>query len=206
MKASNVTIITRPAQLMIFAPLFMIFYWAVLYMLFSREAFSPEFMVSSVMISVGLMLIGLEFFSEPEIARVEVDKIVFNARKPIPFSEIESFAFDDGFKLKERSGFWVLLFQSPNKNGDGHARFLEDFKTALSEWKDQNLGTCQAMPQQTYFYGTWKAKISGVAIGVAYACLVALALRLGVGYINVLVITPTFIFFAVLFFFGKRCE
>lgn len=141
MKDINLKIRTRPVQFVIMTPLLLPLYWAVLIYVFTMDAFTIESIVSSVMISFALMMIGLEFLTESEIARVEEDRIVFSYRKPIPFSEIESFIFDNGFKLKTRSGFWALQFKCPGKNTQGYVQFLEDFKSALSAWKKQNQGT-----------------------------------------------------------------
>lgn len=140
MKDINLKIRTRPVQFVIMTPLLLTLYWAVLIYVFTMDAFTIESIVSSVMISFALMMIGLEFLTESEIARIEEDRIVFSYRKPIPFSEIESFIFDNGFRLKTRSGFWALRFQCPGKNTQGYVQFLEDFKSALSAWKKQNQG------------------------------------------------------------------
>lgn len=141
MKDINLKIRTKPAQFMIISPVILPFFLAGLSFILPRYLLVIELVVSSVMISLALMMIGFEFLTESETARVEGDKIVFKHRKPIHFSEIESFVFDGAFRLKTKSAFLVLTFRCPGKDSRGYVQFLEDFKSALSEWQEQNQRT-----------------------------------------------------------------
>lgn len=206
MKDINLKIRTKPVQFVIMTPFLLPFYWFALMYFFTKDVFVIELIVSSVMISFALMMIGLEFLTESETARVEGDKIVFNYRKPIHFSQIESFTFDDGFRLKTRSEFWVLKFLCPGRDSQGYVQFLEDFKSSLSEWQEQNQETGVGMPRRKHFYGTRMATLTGFVLIVLYAGLLALAIRLGVGYAHVTAITPVFIMVTLLCFFAKKRE
>lgn len=148
MKDINLKIRTKPAQLIIISPLFLPFFLIALGFILPGYLLVIELVVSSVMISLALMMIGLEFLTESETARVEGDKIVFNCRKPIHFSEIESFVFDGAFRLKTKSEFWVLTFRCPGKDSRGYVQFLENFKSALSEWQEQNQRTGVDTPRK----------------------------------------------------------
>ena len=206
MKDINLKIRTKPVQFIIMTPFFLPFYWFVLICIFAKDILTIELIVSSVMISFALMMIGLKFLTESETARIEGDKIVFNYRKPIHFSEIESFTFDDGFRLNTRSECWVLKFLCPGKDSQGYVQFLEDFKSTLSEWQERNQETGVDMPRRRYFYGTRKATLTGVVLIVLYVGLLALAIWLGVGYAHVAAITPVFIMVTLLCFFAKKRE
>ena len=138
MKDINLKIRTKPAQFIIISPILLPFFLIALIFILPRYLLVIELVVSSVMINLALMMIGLEFLTESETARIEGDKIVFNHRKPIHFSEIESFVFDRAFRLKTKSEFWVLTFRCPGKDSRGYVQFLEDFKSALAEWQERN--------------------------------------------------------------------
>lgn len=123
--------------------------------------------------------------SKPEVVNVEPDKITFKYRAPIPFDQIETFNFDDYLKIKIRGEFWTVLLQCTRKNQQEYTLFLREFRAAFSAWQQRNITTTLPMPQQSFFYGSWEAKLTGGGLLIAYIVLVLVALRLNIAMVQV---------------------
>lgn len=207
MNCPNVVVRTWPVMLVIFAPVSLPLALVIFLGDVSMEFSAIEMMVAIAMVSIALTLIGLKFLSEVETARVEEDRIVFKYKKIILFSEIESFTYDNGFRIKMKSRFWSLLFHDLRNNGEGYCEFMYDLKLALSDYRERNLSSGVDMPKQKFFFGTWKAVALGVAFITLYAFFVDFLMDFGVmGYLQAAVFVPAVFKVSIFLFFGKKDE
>lgn len=182
---SNVQTRTRLNQIGVISPLLLPFFVAVL------DATLPVSIAFTFKAAIGaaitalLFLLGMINPSRSEVAKIEKDRIIFKYRKSIQFGEIESFNFDDYLKLKIRGEFWLLLLQCTRKNQDEYNEFLANFKLAFNEWQQQKSEVDLEIPQQSFFYGSWKAILAGGFLIAVYLCLIVAALRVGaaLGYV-----------------------
>lgn len=173
MKTPNVVISTRLTQVLMMPAFILPVCWLAFMQVFSRSLFTIEFVVSSVMISVALLLIAREFVSESEVAWVEGDKIMFRSRKSISFDELKSFSFEDGITLRIKGSFFSLYLQCHN-NPVGYSGLVDELRWALSERRKSSQASGCYMPRQTFFYGTWKARLIGYGFILIYALLTGL--------------------------------
>lgn len=207
MNCPNVVIRTWPVMLVICAPitvpLALVIFLGDLFIEFA----AIEMMVATAMVSIALTLIGLKFLSEVETARVEEDRKAFKSGKTILFSEIESFTYDNGFRMKVKSRFWSLLFHDLRKNGEGYSDFMYDVKLALSDYRERNLNSGVDMPRQKFFFGTWKAVVLGFSLLTLYGFFVDFLMDFGVmGYLQAAVFVPAVLKVSIFLFFGKEDE
>lgn len=168
MKTPNVLIRTRLTQFFMMPSLFLPVFWIAFMQVFSQSLFTIEFVVSSVMISVGLLLIAREFVSESEVAWVEDDKIMFRSRKPISFDELKSFSFENGITLRMKGKFFALYLQCHN-NPVGYSGLVDELRSAFSERRKNSQASGVYMPRQKFFYGTWKTRLIGYGVALLHA-------------------------------------
>lgn len=207
MNHPNLVIRTWPVVLVIFAPISLPLALMIFLGLLSTEFLAIEMMVAIGMVSIALTMIGLNFLSEAETARVEEDRIVFKTGKTILFSDIESFTYDNGFRMKVKSRFWTLLFHGARKNEEGYCDFMYDLELALSDYREQRLSAGLVMPRQIFFFGTWKAVTLGFALLAWYAVFVDFLMDFGVmGYLQAAVFVPAIFRISIFLFFGKKDE
>lgn len=154
MKTPNVVIRTRLTQIFMMPAFLLPVCWLAFMQVFSQSLFTIEFVVSSVMISVALLLIARKFMSESEAARVEGDKIVFSKRSAISLDDLASFSFDDGITLRMKGSLFSFYLQC-HKNPEGYSVLIDELRAAFSERRKNN----QYMPRQKFFYGTWKTRL-----------------------------------------------
>lgn len=140
---------------------------------YSQLLFTIEFVVSSAIISVALLLIAREFVSESEVAWVEGDKIMFRSRKPISFDELKSYSFEDGITLRVRGKLFALYLQCHN-NPVGYSGLVDELRSALSERRKSSQASGSYMPRQRFFYGTWKTRLIGYGFALMYAVFTGL--------------------------------
>ena len=173
MKTPNVVIRTRLTHVMMMPAFLLPVFWIAFMNVFPWTLFTIEFVVSSAMISVALLLIAREFMSESEGARVENDKIVFNSRSPISFDDLKSFSFDDGVTLKIKGKLFALHLQC-HRNPEGYSALIDELRTAFSDRRKSSQISGAYMPRQKFFYGTWKTRLIGCGMTLIYACFTAL--------------------------------
>ncbi|POA28822.1 hypothetical protein C1891_28640 [Pseudomonas sp. GW456-12-1-14-TSB6] len=116
---------------------------------------------------------------------VHEDHIKFSKYKTIYFSQIQQFNLDDYIKIR-RAGNITLLLQGNRKNIEHYKAFYKDFECAIKLWQQKQIKLKEALPMQTYFYGSFKARLWGGALLAGYISLLLIAIIFDANYILVI--------------------
>lgn len=152
---------------------------------------------------VGLIvppLVAFQGFPTSNEARVDTEGLSFSRRGPVPFSEIASWSADDYLKLA-RPGKPTLLVGAID--GPNRERLLREFQAGLSAWQTRQPGAGQGA-RQTYFYGSWRARLVGALIIALGGAVMAMALRLTEPNVMLASVGALGALFGVAMLLGKR--
>ena len=145
-------------------------------------------------------LIAFRGFPTSNEARIDAEGLSFSRRASVPFSEIASWSADDYLKLA-RSGKPTLLVGAID--GPNRERLLREFQAGLSAWQTRQPGAGQGA-RQTYFYGSWRARLVGALIIALGGVVMAMALRLAEPNVMLASVGALGALFGVAMLLGKR--
>jgi hypothetical protein len=92
------------------------------------------------------------------------DRLTFQRRKPILYSDIDRYNTDDYLKLIRR-GERTLLLQVRKPMECNYPQFREQFVAAFETWRDSQIAQgIEVKARRTYFYGSRAAKMIGAAM------------------------------------------
>lgn len=132
-----------------------------------------------------------------EYGIVHEDHIEFSKYKTIHFSQIQQFNLDDYIKIQRVKNI-TLLLQGNRKNIEHYKVFYKDFEYAMKLWQQKQIKLKNPLPMQTYFYGSFKARLLGTTLLSGYISLLIIAIIFDANYILTIatggVIVPVGIF------------
>jgi hypothetical protein len=96
--------------------------------------------------------------------KIDEDRLTFQQRKPILFSDIDRYNTDDYLKLI-RSGKPTLLLNVSKPREFNYQQLSDQFVAAFEAWREaQTAQGIEVKARRTYFYGSRAAKMIGAAM------------------------------------------
>jgi hypothetical protein len=104
------------------------------------------------------------YFPRKDFLTIERDRLTFQRRKPILYSDIDRYNTDDYLKLI-RSGKPTLLLHVSKPLEFNYQQLSDQFVAAFEAWRDSQIALgIKVKARRTYFYGSHAAKMIGAAM------------------------------------------
>ncbi|AHK21959.1 hypothetical protein BF17_10765 [Yersinia similis] len=164
----SVIIGTRVGQWLALTSVLLPFIFMFVYMEYDKYS-NHAFWESAVIIAIAcfalpfLLFITL-FRGKRNMMTIKKNALVFDKHAEIPFDTISTYNFAGLLKLK-RAGRLTMFIRARGDNLVIFHAFRDAFIIAMSNWvNEKSIKSDHALPQRTYFYGAWPARVAGVLV------------------------------------------